>query len=314
MYPQAPSAPIAEAPSARPTTAWPGAFGIYKYSKSAVTPNVWVYLGIGVIYFIIAIVIGQFTISSDPHTAAPLGKQLVADVFRLVTYTLYAGAATYLWLAGTKGESLSFGQAISKCLTAFGRMLATLILSGLLGLVSLLALIVPFFFVYPRLVLAPYFLLDKNMGPVEAIKASWAQTKGHVTKLYGIYGAAFLMGLVAITLIGIPFAIYFTIMYSAANAVLYRYITGSPLVLAAYAPVAPQPMSPIQSMPPQVAGPQQPQPIYAQPVPVPTQPVAPQPVAPLAVGVPAQPFVTAQPPVVPPTPDQNNTSPWSPTV
>ncbi len=305
MYPQAPSAPTVEAPSASSTPAWPGAFGIYKYSKSAVTPNVWVYLGLGVIYVIVSLVISQFTKDPAPHTAAPLGKQLVGNAFSLVNYTLYAGAATYLWLAGTKGESLSFGQTISYCLKSFGRMLATLLLSGLLAVVSFLALIVPFFFVYPRLVLAPYFLLDKNMGPIEAIKASWGQTKGHLSKLYGIYGAALLMGLLAITIIGIPFAIYFTIMYSAASAVLYRYITGSPLVLAAYAPVAAQPYAtaqPITALPPQmVPGPQQQAPTPAPTAPTPAWP-APQP--PVAEAMPPQ----------PPAPDANGSFPTPPTV
>lgn len=256
--------------------------------------------------------IGDFSIyenSRSSHRGAPR-ETACGNAFSLVNYTLYAGAATYLWLAGTKGESLSFGQTISYCLKSFGRMLATLFLSGLLAVVSFLALIVPFFFVYPRLVLAPYFLLDKNMGPIEAIKASWAQTKGHLSKLYGIYGAALLMGLLAITIIGIPFAIYFTIMYSAASAVLYRYITGSPLVLAAYAPVAPQQVAPLQSMPPQpiallppqmVAGPQQ-------------QPPIPAPAAPAQSWPAPQPPVTEPTPPQPPTPDTNGSSPTPPTV
>lgn len=81
--------------------------------------------------------------------------------------------------------------------------------------------IIPVFFIAPRLVLAQYFIVDKNMGPVESIRASWNATKGNVGKVYGIFGATLVMSLLMLTIIGIPFALYFLLMYSAAYPLLY---------------------------------------------------------------------------------------------
>ena len=89
---------------------------------------------------------------------------------------------------------------------------------------SILLFLIPAFFVIPRLLFAPYLVIDKNMGGVDAVQASWNMSKGHIGKVYGIIGLTLAITLLSITIIGIPFAIYFTVMYSAAFAVLYNFV------------------------------------------------------------------------------------------
>lgn len=60
-------------------------------------------------------------------------------------------------------------------------------------------------------------------GVLDAYKASWAATRGHAMKVWGIAGVNCLMLLPVITIIGIPVSLYLLFMYSAANAVLYAY-------------------------------------------------------------------------------------------
>ncbi len=109
------------------------------------------------------------------------------------------------------------------------------IVSGLVLVASFIALIIPFFIVAPRIALSPYFLIDKNMGPIEALKASWAITQGHAGKVWGIIGANIAFALLILTLIGIPVAIYLLFMYSAALAVLYEFLNKQPKPKAAKA-------------------------------------------------------------------------------
>ena len=65
-----------------------------------------------------------------------------------------------------------------------------------------------------------YFLIDQNLGAVDAVKASWNNTKGHAGKVWGITLLSIGMAILIIVLIGV----YFLLMYSAAMALLYTYV------------------------------------------------------------------------------------------
>jgi uncharacterized membrane protein len=94
-------------------------------------------------------------------------------------------------------------------------------------MLSVALFVIPAFFIIPRVYLSIYFVIDKEMGPIEAVKSSWEATRGHVGKIYGILGVNILIILPIITLIGIIATVYFGFMYFAASAVLYNYITTS---------------------------------------------------------------------------------------
>jgi hypothetical protein len=217
-----------------PATNWPGAFGIYKYSRQAVRRNIWPLVGVYVIVFVLSVVVSTVLDpqSSGRSTDSPSGFTFLAFLVNLVVSAVAGVAVTDLLLSGAKGEKLTFGQSFRKVQPLWLKMVAQYVLLYVILLVSFLALIIPFFIVLPRVMLAPYFLVDKQMGPIEALKASWAQTKGNVGKVWGIIGASIAMALLIFTIIGIPFAIYFLIMYSAAYVVLYQFVQGQPLVAA----------------------------------------------------------------------------------
>ena len=214
---------------------WPGAFGVYKFSKAAVQHN----LTVIVLIWLVG-VLGNVLID------AVLGKQnstlsAIAQVLSYVLSSFVSVAATLVYLAGVKREKRQLGPTLQASLPLTLKMVGLTLLVTVTAVVSLLLLIIPFFFVFPRFSLVNYFLVDKNMGVMEAYKASWAATKGNVGKVYGIAGANLAMALLALTIIGIPFSIYFLIMYSAATAVLYSYLQK---ISPATAPVAPTPVAP----------------------------------------------------------------------
>jgi hypothetical protein len=206
------SAPVAALPNV--PDQWPGAFGIYKFSKAAMKIN----LGSIALIWLLSVLIGGF-----------LDWKLkdFSSLSSLIIGGLTAPALSLAYLAGVRKQKLSFGQTIDKAVPFWLKAILLNILVTLATILSLLLLIIPFFFVAPRLALVNFFLVDKDLGPVEAFKASWNATKGNVSKVYAIFGANIAMGLLVITIIGIPFAIYFLIMYAAANAVLYEMIQKS---------------------------------------------------------------------------------------
>jgi hypothetical protein len=243
--PPAPPTPVAPpiAPASTPLPSvpdtWPGATGLYKYSKQVVKVNLRTVVTIWLLDLLISSIIGwKFS--------------FIGHVIALIIGSLATAAYTFTYLASLRGEKMSIGQALSSALPVWLKMIGLTILIAVSIIVSVLLLIVPFFFVLPRLTLSPYFLIDKKMGVLEAYKASWHATKGNVGKVWGIILLTIAMALLFITIIGIPFSIYFLIMYNAAFVVLYKFLEKAPTsaapaaVTPATPPVVPSTPSPVQ--------------------------------------------------------------------
>ena len=211
------AAPAAATSSAIPSVpaSWPGAFGLFKHSKKAVKQNLSTLVVIWIISLAVSIVLDMIL------------KKNLGGVVSYVADSLFAAAFALTYLAGIRGQAVSTGEALNKAMAFWLKMIGLNILVVLSVIGSLLLLIIPFFFVLPRVVLANYFLVDQNMGVIDAYKASWAATKGHAGNVWGIIGVTILMALAAVTIIGIPFAIYWLIMYSASFAILYEFLRRS---------------------------------------------------------------------------------------
>jgi hypothetical protein len=207
---------------------WPGAFGAYKYSKAAVLTN-WVVL---LILFILSGVVSSIFSGKFKNSGG--------EIISLVISSFFAAAYTFVFIAGVRRNKMSLEDSFKQALPVWLKMIGLTILVTLSAVVSLILLVIPFFFVFPRLVLANYYLVDKKLGIIDAYKASWNVTKGNVGKIYGIVGAGIVMALPLITIIGITSALYFLFMYSAAFAVLYEYIKEkTPAVVAEQTPATP---------------------------------------------------------------------------
>ncbi len=215
-------------------TSWPGAWGAYKYSKQAVMLNI----GTVLLLILINIVSGFLGIIPVLGTIASYVLAVVLSV-----------ATAKVLLAGVEGSKMSLGESFSYAFAVRSvKYFLNMILLIFILIGSLLLFIVPFFFIFPRVCLAPYFVALDDMGPIEAIKASWEATKGHVGKVYGMVGVAIVFAILCIVLIGI----YFSIMYSAVTVLFYVFlkkqmggVSAKPSVVPAEAPVAPSvPVSP----------------------------------------------------------------------
>lgn len=247
MEPQTPVAPAPAAPA--PVTdfvpqQWPGAFGIFKTARQAFSIN-WAPIVLLMVLTIVASVVfssfsGGVDGSGDPKSPA---MYAISQILNFIFSVLIGGAVTVVMLKSAQGVKESLGNALSVVGSKFLPFLAQNIVLFFMMLFSLLALIVPFFFVLPRIIMAPYFLFDKDMGPIESIKASWAATKGNAGKVWGLIGLSILCALTAILIITIPLTIYLVTVASVATAILYywivRYGAAQAAPAAPVAPVAP---------------------------------------------------------------------------
>ncbi len=232
----APANNMAELPPV--PTDWPGGFGLYKYSKAAVRFNLSAILGV----YIVNLVLNAIT---------RLTHSMVVSSVALLVSSFLGLAIAVAAIAAVRRTKMSFEEALSQSVPLFLKYLGLYILLILIAFVTMLLFIIPFFIVFPRISLAPYFLIDQKLGITESIKASWGHTKGHVGKWWSVFAATLAMALLMITIIGIPFALYFLLMYSAAFPLLYFFIIGQNQATTSQTSQAPA-VSPVETATPVV--------------------------------------------------------------
>lgn len=190
-----------------PDKDWPGAFGIYKFSKAVVSYNLQPFL-----FLIICAYIADI--------AETFSKTSLLSFLLFVVLYLFEISSIVLLVNSMRGKKLSVSEALDKGTRLSIKIILLYMLIFIGIVISVLLLIVPVLFVLPRLILAPYYLIDQDMSITESLKTAWADGEGHALKTWGVIGVQVLFGLLSIIIIGI----YFTIVYSAAFIVLYGYI------------------------------------------------------------------------------------------
>lgn len=185
---------------------WPGAFGIFKRAAAATKVNLMTILLFNLITLVFS--------GADRNKGGAL-------TFVGFLVSIWASISLVsLYLASVRGERQSFGDAAKVGIKRYVDGFIASVLTVILLVLSVVALIVPFFFVLPRLQLVMYYVVDKGMGPIEAIQASWADTKGYSAKVWGALGVSILFGVLCLVIVGI----YMLFMYQTVFALLYLYI------------------------------------------------------------------------------------------
>ncbi len=213
QQPVTPQEPAQQTPLPLVPETWPGAWGAYKYSKEAIKRN-WVVL--------LVLILISGIVSSILEKSLGQSGQLLSSLF-----SIYISVVTMVaYFITVRGGAISWGDVLTKTApVVYLKYFVNIIALGLSLAVAFLLLIVPGIILLPRLIFAPYLLVDKKLGPLEAMSKSWEISKGHSGKVWGVIGANIAIALLCVTIIGIPFSLYFLFMYSATFYVLYEFIT-----------------------------------------------------------------------------------------
>ena len=99
-------------------------------------------------------------------------------------------------------------------------------LSGIIILLGFLALIIPGIYISIRLQFVTYLIIDKGLGPIEAIKESWRMTKNQVWNLF-LFGI--ILGLINLAgILALIFGLFWSIPTTAlATAFVYKKLANS---------------------------------------------------------------------------------------
>jgi hypothetical protein len=173
-----------------------------------------------------------------PHDDAYWPLVSVSALIGIVVQTFFQVGWTKMWLDTARGRAPNFADAFSG-LSKFLPMLGLVLLSALIILSGMALFVVPGIILGIGFMFASWFMVDKNMGVIDSLKASWNVTSGQRAKLFG-FGIA-LMGVILLgyfaCCIGVMAALP---VAQLATGIVYLRLTGQ----ASFDPGAPDQYAP----------------------------------------------------------------------
>ena len=133
-------------------TNWPGAWGIYKYSKAAIKLNIKTY----VVLLLISGLINTFT--NMLGGSKPSAMLFIASTLSILLGVVISIAVIVVYLAGINNKKVSVSEALNGISKYIVNYVIAAIIVGVAALASFLLFIIPAFFVIPRLIFAPYLV------------------------------------------------------------------------------------------------------------------------------------------------------------
>lgn len=156
----------------------------------------WFFVRVGLIIVGFSILIGV----AEDIVRVALGEgvaDFVSSIDSIISTALLSAGSTVLYL----NAHASVQSATLKDLWApklFLRFLGLTILGGILTMLGFVCLIIPGIFLMIAFSFSDFAVIEKDMGPIEALKESWRVTKGHRLHLL-LFGLAAL----AINILGL---------------------------------------------------------------------------------------------------------------
>lgn len=152
------------------------------------------------------------------QSLSPLGIMLSAA--SVVLGIILTPALYIAQLEGSRNKKIEFGEAFRRGRPFILRVLGVSILQTLAIIAGLILLIVPGLFMLRRYLLAPLYTVDQNLGVLESMKRSAADSKVYSGSIWGLIGVWILISL--------PWLVPF-IGWVAAAVLYFMYLCSSPI-------------------------------------------------------------------------------------
>ncbi len=104
-----------------------------------------------------------------------------------------AMSTAWTYLLAARGAPFQVTDMFAVFRRNYWSAVAAYILAAAAVLLGLLCLIVPGIIIAIRLSFVSYLVIDRKLGPLEAVRASWEMTRGHSWNLFGLGVAALLI-------------------------------------------------------------------------------------------------------------------------
>lgn len=217
-------------PVSEPTTKpFLGAFDLFKPSIQGIILNIktFVLLIVGaVVPFAAGVPLALFGDATDGNLLESilLIASGVLGIAGFVLLFMILPALYVVQLQSVRGHVIQPMVAFREGLKHFWRFYGATILQIIILALAFIALVVPYVFMLRRYILVQYYVIDRNMGVIEAFKASAADSLTYKSPLWGLVGVTILLSLAG----GIPIVALViwipTLLYALAPAVRYSEI------------------------------------------------------------------------------------------
>jgi hypothetical protein len=119
---------------------------------------------------------------------------LLVAVALVILYT----ALIAVGLHGVRNQKIKFRQALRIGYSRAWAFFSLSVFTGVIILVGFILLIVPGFYMLRRYILAPYYLIDKNLSVTEAMNQSAADSKQFGKAVWGLVGVEILLFIIGL--------------------------------------------------------------------------------------------------------------------
>jgi uncharacterized membrane protein len=169
-------------------------------------------------------------VAVDAMLPVIMGINSIAFILTMIV-ALYLGAGIVSFsLKVARGQPYQFGD-----LFAGGKYFLSMFAAGLLiGIavdIGLIFLVVPGIILSLGFSVAPWVIVDRGLGPIEGMKASWELTDGHKGNIFIFNLIAFGLSLVGMCACGVGTLIVVPIL-CIAHAYIYLKLSGQPVAQA----------------------------------------------------------------------------------
>lgn len=205
--------------SAETTPPDPGARWALGRGWGTMKTHFWTFLWMVLAYFVVAGVGVGARVGIGMATSQVAGL-VVQFLWSLVVVTPLAAGLAYAYLEGVRGTE----PGTDELLAGFQHvvpLVAASILVGIAVSIGFILLILPGIYLGVRLIFTMLLVVDRDMGALEAMKASWGHTSGEVLDLF-LLGLASVVILVGGTLLLVVGLVPASIWVGAALASYYH--------------------------------------------------------------------------------------------
>lgn len=127
---------------------------------------------------------------------------LISGAYSLLFLPVITYATDLIFLHTVRNQKVDFNNLLAGFKTEnYLNIVLTNLLASVLIIVAFIALVIPGIIVACRLSLVSYLVMDKGLGPVEAVETSWKMTKGYFWTIFGLAIVSFFILILGLILV-----------------------------------------------------------------------------------------------------------------